>query len=457
MLNKKRIVGFVLVPLMLLVALPAWAGGGRDQLRGMDIVIGNFWQDYDVNTFQPANDLEARTLAYRRRVLNEHGFRMGYRHVASWGEMLQTAAISIMAGQPAASAFWLTPAWAMTLHRQGLIAPIQHAPVDFSPKRLGDGRVDWNQSVRNLFTFGGNTYGMGIGYGDSLQASVIFFNKRLFREAGLDPELPYNMQRNRTWTWDNFIPIARQLTRDIDGDGIIDTWAMTADLSTYILDAIVSSNGANYVGRDANGRFYNATGRPEFLAALQFAMRLRDEGVMMPPPEGGHWTWYQAMFTDGVVAMRVEPLYVRNNLQGMTDDWGMVMFPMGPNRNNFTVYSFENILVIPSTFPPDEVSRIVHAIDLWYRPVDESPYAWQDGLWHLFRDARAVTETMAIIRDPSLAMWQYHIMIPGLQRGHIAWEMWWHDGDPAQLVEAVSLAWNALIADANAALIAAGL
>ena len=451
---NKATIGLVLVPVMLLTALPAWAGG-RSELRGQDIVIGNWWADYDVNTFQPRNELEAETLAYRRRLLNEHGFRMSYRNIAGWGDMLQTAALSIMAGQPAASAFVLIPSWAMTLHRQGLIAPIQHAAVDFSPKRPGDGRTDWNQGIRNLFTFGGNTYALGVGYGDSLQAMVIFFNKRLFREAGLDPELPYNMQRDRTWTWENFLPIARQLTRDIDGDGIIDTWAMTPDLATHVINAIVSSNGANYVDRDpATGRFVNATGRPEFLEALQFAMLLRDEGVMMPPPEGAHWTWYQSAFIDGITAMAVEPLHVRGNLQNMTDDWGMVMFPMGPRATDFVVYVYENVIVIPSTFAPDEVSRIVYAIDLWNRPVRDTPYAWQDGLWHLFRDARAVTETMAIVRNPNLVQWQYHVMIPGLNVGGITWSLYWHDGEPAQLIEAVSLAWNALIADANAGLVA---
>jgi len=439
--------------LALAAALPAQAGG-RSDLRGADIVIGNWWMDYDVNTAQPASELEARTLAYRRRMLNEHGFRMGYRNIASWGEMLQTAALSIMAGQPAASAFVLIPSWAMTLHRQGLLAPLPE-DADFSPAAPGDGRVTWNQGVRRLFTFGGSTYAMGVGYGDSLQAMVVFFNKRLFSEAGLDPELPYNMQRDRTWTWENFLGIARQLTRDTDGDGVPDTWAMTPDLATHVINAIVASNGANYVGRDpATGLFYNATGRPEFLEALQFAMRLRDEGVMMPPPEGAHWTWYQAAFADGRTAMAVEPLHVRGNLRGMADDWGMVMFPIGPRARDFVVYVYENVLVVPSSFPPAEVSRIVAAIDLWNRPVDDSPYAWQDGLWHIFRDSRAVTETMAIVRNPSLVQWQYHVMIPGLNVGGITWQLYWHDGEPAQLVEAVSLAWNALIADANAGLLA---
>ena len=453
---QNRAIGFflVLLTLLLTLALSSCARGER-ALEGSDIVIGNWFMNYDVDTFQPANDLEVRTLVHRRRILNEHGFRMSYRNISSWSEMLQTAIMSTMAGSPAASAFLLQPSWAMTLHRQNLIAPMPDG-FDFSPKTLGDGRVDWNQNVRNLFTFDDNTYALSVGYGGSLQASVVFFNKRLFREAGLDPQLPFNMQRDGTWTWDSFLSLAIQLTRDTDNDGIMDTWAMPMDFSSAILDAVIASNGANFVDRNpATGMFVNATDRPEFLEALQFIMRLRDEGVMKPSQPGSHWTWFQSAFIDGQVAMLIDPLFRKNDLRGMTDDWGMVMVPRGPRADNFVVYTFEHVIVIPSTFSQAEVANIVTAIDLWNRPVDETLYGWQDAYWHVFRDARSVTETMAILRDPNLVTWKYYIMIPGLSLGDIAWEMWGHDGDPAQLIEAVSLAWNSLIADVNADLAAA--
>jgi ABC-type glycerol-3-phosphate transport system substrate-binding protein len=230
----------------------------------------------------------------------------------------------------------------------------------------------------------------------------------------------------------------------------MDTWAMTPELASNVLNAIISSNGANYVEKDADGKFYNATGSQEFLEGIQFALKLRDEGVTMPYPEGREWTWYQPMFTDGITAMAVEPLYMRGNLQNMTDDWGVVMFPMGPRVDNYVAYGTENVLVVPSSFEQSEVEKIVAAVDLWNRPVDESPDAWQNGLWQLYRDARAVTETMVIINDPDVAVMQNHEMIPGLSLGDITWKLWNHEGDPAQLVEAVSASWNALISDANA-------
>jgi len=33
--------------------------------------------------------------------------------------------------------------------------------------------------------------------------------------------------------------------------------------------------------------------------------------------------------------------------------------------------------------------------------------------------------------------------------GGIAWEIWYHEGEAAQLIEAVSQSWNNLIEDAN--------
>ncbi len=66
-----------------------------------------------------------------------------------------------------------------------------------------------------------------------------------------------------------------------------------------------------------------------------------------------------------------------------------------------------------------------------------------------YRDSRAVDETVAMIRDPKYSVWKNFLFIAGLERGDIAWQMWWHEGDPAELVEAVSQSWNALIADTN--------
>jgi ABC-type glycerol-3-phosphate transport system substrate-binding protein len=452
MLRKTMMTGCLTGALLLFAAASVWAAGGAEgkNLKGMDITIGNWWENYDVNTWKPRSDYEERELEYRKKIQEEFGFKIRTKQIASWEQMPQLSATSIMTGKPAADVIYLQPNWVMMLHNRKLLYPVtDNKAVDFKKSEAvvkGYPPVEWNQDTIKAFTFGGKAYAFSVGYGTSLHAQVLYFNKRLFREAGLDPNLPYDMQKNGTWTWANFIDICKKLTRDINNNGIIDTYAMTADLSTEILDAIVSSNGANYIDRDASGKFVNATGRPEFLEALQFAMRLKTEGILMPRPEVSNWDWYQSQFTNGRVAMRVEPQYVAGQLDKMKDDWGMVLFPKGPKAKDYTVFTDENVYVIPSTFKQDQVEKILYAVQLWHTPLDDD---WKSNLYHIYRDTRAVDETIAMIRSPKNQMWKYHLFIPGLERGDIAWAIWWFEGEPAQLVESVSQSWNALINDAN--------
>ena len=445
MVNREIRAGCLLLALIVIAAL--FAGCRKDEyLRGMDIVVGNWWSDYDVDTRVPISDMEERTLEYRRRIQQEHGFRMRERNIATWDQIAQLAATSIMAGRPAAQVFILQPDRAIALLNQNLLYPVsESSAVDFTSSTP----VNWNRDTIETFTFNGNTYAFSVGYGSSQGASGVFFNKRLFREAGIDPELPYDMQRDGTWTWDVFLDLCRRLTRDSNNTGIIDTFAMTADFSTSILNAVVFSNGAHFVSRDADGKFVNATGTPEFLQALQFAIRLKDEGVLLPKPENANWDWYRSFFQDGQVAMMVEEQYVAGGLRTMTDDWGFVLFPKGPSSADYRFGTSENVMVIPGTFSPEEVDRILYALQLWHTPVDTDPDAWKETFYSVFRDFRAIDETLAMIRDRRYSTFRNHYIIPGLNQGDIAWSMWWWEGNPAQLIESVSQSWDAIIAEAN--------
>jgi ABC-type glycerol-3-phosphate transport system substrate-binding protein len=446
MLKKTKGTGCVLFALLALAAFPVWGLGGKESLKGMDIVIGNWWADWDVASRKANSDAEERLIEYRAGLQKEYGFKIREKNISSWEQMAQLAATSIMTGKPAAQVFVLQPNWAMMLYNRKLLSPVSDSKaVDLKSTKP----VEWNRDVINSFTFNGKAYAFSVGYGTSQHANGVFFNKRLFREAGLSPDLPYDQQKAGTWTWNAYLDLCKKLTRDKNNDGIIDTYAMTQDLSTEILDAIVASNGANYIGRTKDGKFVNATNRPEFLQALQFAIRLKTEGVLMPRPEISNWDWYKPMFRDGKVAMMVSQQYVAQELRGMTDDWGFVLFPRGPASADYRYSTDENVMVIPSTYSSAEVDRILYAVQLWNTPVDDDPDAWKDDQYSIYRDARAVDETLTMIRNPKYGSVKNYVFIPGLERGDIAWAMWWWEGDPAQLVESVSQSWNALINDAN--------
>ena len=426
--------------------VPSAPGAVRSALRGMNITIGNWWSDYNTNTYRPRSDYEERQLDYRKRLLQEYNFTMQEKSIGGFGEIAQLAATSIMAGRPAATVFRLQPGWALALYGQNLLYPVSTRRVI---NWAGTSPIEWNRHVTTAFSFGNKSYAFMDGYGGSMNASVVFWNKRLFREAGLDPNLLYDLQKAGTWTWDKFLEISKRLTRDINNDGITDTYAMASDFSKDILEALVSSNGAMFVDRNRNSRLVNATGRPEFIEALRFYARLRDEGIMKPKPApDAPWDWYKAEFLNANVAMQIGQQHIVNSdLRNMRDDWGMVLPPKGPKSRNYVVFSFENVMVIPARgFTDAQVDAILWAVQSWVTPVDPD---WRVSQYSAYRDRRAVTETLELIRNQSLWQWQYHMHVPKLDTGHIAYEIWWNDGEPAQLIETVRQYWNASIEDAN--------
>jgi ABC-type glycerol-3-phosphate transport system substrate-binding protein len=463
-MKRKNIllVCFVLVLILFSVTsvfaqqVPRASNAIRNSLRGMNIVVGNWWHGYDTTVTPPTNqwvgsEYQEKQLDFRKRLLAEYNFTMIDKNIASWNEMAQISATSIMAGRPAATIFVLQPDWALALYRQNLLYPVgKSKAVNWNATTP----IEWNKSVTSAFQFrNGRTndsYAFAEGYGGSQHAAVVFFNKRLFREAGLNENELYDLQKSGQWTWAKFLEIAKKLTRDINNDGIPDTYAMPADLSTEILDALVSSNGAMYVDKDRNGMLVNVSNKPEFIEAVQFYMQLRDAKIMKPKPPGDNtpWNWHIPEFNDGRVAMRIDQQYLAtNDLRNMKDDWGMVLPPKGPRVKNYVVFNDENVRVIPAKgFTDAQVDAIVWAYQAWVTPPDDN---WRLAEYPNYRDRRAVDETIALIRDQRLWQWKYHLHVPGLQRGGIAWEIWYHDGEPAQLVEKVSQNWNALIMDAN--------
>jgi ABC-type glycerol-3-phosphate transport system substrate-binding protein len=440
---KKTVLFFTM--LALIVAM-AWAGGGKDPLKGKDITIGNWWENWDVNTYKPTDEAGELTLEWRKKIQKDHGFTIRERQVAGWGEMMDTVVTSIMAGKPAAQAFTVMPEWAMSLHSQGLLAAVSdNKAVNLkTTTAIPYKQVQYNQNIAASYTFGGKQYAFFVGNGNS---DGVYFNKRLFREAGLDPELPYNMQKAGTWTWDGFLNLCKQLSQDRNNDGRIDVWAMPADGSTTILSAMVFSNGAQFVAKEPSGRFVNASGRPEFLEALNFSRRLLNEGIMMQRPEGSAWDWHVTTFADGQVAMLIDAQWRAGQfVNAMVDDWGYVLPPKGPKAKNYLYPESSSVMVVPSVYKGDELDAIMTAINLWYTPVTDD---WKSGLWALYRDRRAVDETLALVRTPGYGVYMNEMIIPGLETGDIAWQMWWWEGEPAQLVESVSQNWNALINEAN--------
>ena len=84
--------------------------------------------------------------------------------------------------------------------------------------RVGVDPARYDQTLLAGFRRGAGLYGLPRGY----TPVVVAYNKDLLDRAAI----PYPTD---DWTWDDFLRVAKQLTRDTDGDGSIDQWGSAFD------------------------------------------------------------------------------------------------------------------------------------------------------------------------------------------------------------------------------------
>ena len=119
--------------------------------------------------------------------------------------------------------------------------------LDLSPYagRVGLDTAAFDPRVRDIFTVNGQLLAFPKGY----TPMVVVYNRRLFREAGLPEPSP-------DWTWDEFMRDARALTRDTDGDGVVDQFGTFFDRRVFLWISWIWSGGGDVLcpdGRHATG------------------------------------------------------------------------------------------------------------------------------------------------------------------------------------------------------------
>lgn len=155
---------------------------------------------------------------------------------------------------------------------QGIVQPIDPWLAKESPEF----RRDIVELVSG--TYKNKVYGIPIWGGPSL----VEYNADMFEEAGI-PQ-PIDLAKRNAWTWDVFVEFGRKITRDLNGDGVIDRY-MLPQLSTSEQDWYVKFRtfGADVV--TADGRPF--TNMDAIQKALDFWSGLSLKQHIAPPGSRG--------------------------------------------------------------------------------------------------------------------------------------------------------------------------
>lgn len=373
-------------------------------LGGKEIVFADWWTT-DV-VAEPATVKEEDTLKYREEIQKTHNFKFTQKNIGTWAEYQEIFITSTMSGSPAGDIFAMDQKFIPEPLKQGLIYPISDLPSFDTNSKI------WNKSVIDYMTQNGKVYGFseeqnGPGLG-------VFYNKKLFEAAGLNPDLLYDLQKNNEWTWDKLEELCVTLTKDNNADGITDIYAICA-WQVEVVKAAVFSNGSDYIKfNEETKRYENNQLADEFLDAVNLGVDFFKKGYIMPDPEGAEFTWFENAFRTGQAAMCVTEWYRNTAFQDMEDDWGYVFFPAGPKGEMCTMYT-GNVRVIPAGLDTAYADDVAFAYSQWVGTVpgyeeEEDDYSWY---YTRVRDSRAVEETIIpMIKGQGVRSLLYQV--PGL-------------------------------------------
>lgn len=152
---------------------------------------------------------------------------------------------------------------------------------------------------------------------------VLYYNKKLFTDAGLDPDKPPT-------TWDELIAAGKALTKDTNGDGKTEQWGISFPLKAdsgcvyYWIANLWQAGGELFNSDYTKSAFNDEAG----VAALQFWIDMvhKDEILPLAPPEKG--------FETGLVAMAwasTSSLATYTKALG-SENLGMAFMPKGKQQ-----------------------------------------------------------------------------------------------------------------------------
>ena len=416
-------------------------GSGKvmfDDLGGMNITIGDWYSTEEEElTTQYAED----TYNYRQDIFEQYNFTVERKNISSWVDMPQKFTTEVMSNDPSVDIWYLYQTTVAEPLKNNLLYDLSTVKsVDFSEEK-------WNKQVTELMTYNGGIYGMST---EMEPRAGIFYNKRLFEEAGIPKDEPYDLQASGEWTWDKLEEYCKKLTQDVDNDGQTDIYAMASFNKDYF-KMLAATNSAQFVSRDSDGKYVNATGTQNFLDAANWGVSLIEKGYIMPDPEGAAWNWFITAFRDGECAMQVAEVYtVSSFADSMDDDFGFVMFPAGPNGTMATI-PLDNVIVIPYNYEADYVEKLMFGYDLYTEPAPGYTLedVWKSPYYAQFREERAVDETLTLMREDEHRILDYQSMIPRTDYGDFAYSVYALQKTPQEQLEEMTPTWDARIKDAN--------
>ncbi|NIA14003.1 MAG: extracellular solute-binding protein [Nitrospiraceae bacterium] len=167
---------------------------------------------------------------------------------------------------------------------------------------------------------------------------LAYYNKDIFDAAGMD-------YPTKDWTYDDFRRIAKELTKDLDGDGYADQFGTTMSYGFLGFETLVWSFGGAVLNEDHTA---SALHLPPAVEAGQFLydMKYDDRSCpLMGEVEGFN---LEVQLLTGRVGMALAMTYMIPALNRLKEGgmrWGLAHMPIGPNGHRYTRMTWDGVSI----------------------------------------------------------------------------------------------------------------
>jgi sn-glycerol 3-phosphate transport system substrate-binding protein len=306
---KKGITSILCVIFFFMMVFPLTAGGKGDQQptgAGDGPIVLRFY--FPVGVAGPLaaymGELTAKFNEAHQNIIVEPIYSGGYI------ETIQRALTSSKAGNPPDVAL-LTAADIWTGADEKILLPLS----SFIQSEGGDTFLS-----RYFGAFLDDCDVNGVYYAVPFQKStpIFYYNKDMFREAGLDPEKP-------PATWDELRKMAETLVRRERGETT--RWGVEIPMDQWLMSIFILQNGGQINNAEGTAVYLNA---PEAAGALEFLKSLAADGLM---PARRLFGDSSADFVAGATAMMYNSTGSMAFVKGSAKfDWGVAYLPANKKR-----------------------------------------------------------------------------------------------------------------------------
>ncbi|WP_054026436.1 ABC transporter substrate-binding protein [Bacillus sp. FJAT-28004] len=245
---------------------------------------------------------------------------------------------AVLAGDKYADVI-VAPTWELGRHINGKRIVDMNTIPNLNMK--ADYWTEYNTS--SLLTYDNRTFGTAAPFanqGDEVW--VLAFNKSIIEELGLED--PYELVKNKQWTFQKMLEMEQAAKRDLNGDGVMDSndrYGLATGHDWDISVALYLASGNKIIETAADGKMTYAVNTPKAYETLEMIKKLAKKGdTFFPKNEGEDMDAYVKAFTEGKSLFLaysrgrgvIDPIYE------MESDFGFIPLPMGNNTDNYLTW-----------------------------------------------------------------------------------------------------------------------